>query len=360
VDGAVELLRQWGALDAVRHHHAPGRAAAAAEGSAEPGVDAVPAARAAPESRRAPVAAVVIEPDRPRVARELLGEAVRIATSVSGSVVALGPDLTDTAELASWGADRVVSLDATSVEEDVANALAGWCEKAPPWAVLVPGTLWGREVAARVAARIGVGLTGDAVGFGVEDGRLVAWKPAFGGSLVAAITCRSEVQMATVRPGVLTLRAPRPLDAGPALETVMGATRGRVRVIDAGRDDEVEALLAARTVVGVGQGVAPEEYGDLDRLLKVLGAELGASRKVTDKGWLPRARQIGITGHSVAPALYVAIGVSGKFNHIVGARGAGTIVVINNDPEARILDWADVAIVGDWREVVPLLVDALG
>jgi electron transfer flavoprotein alpha subunit len=166
--------------------------------------------------------------------------------------------------------------------------------------------------------------------------------------------------MATVRPGVLTLRAPRPVDAGPALETMAGATRGRVQVTDAGRDDQVEALLAARIVVGVGQGVAPEEYGDLDPLLKVLGAELGASRKVTDKGWLPRARQIGITGHSVAPALYVAIGVSGKFNHIVGARGAGTIVVINNDPEARILDWADVAIVGDWHEVVPLLVDALG
>jgi electron transfer flavoprotein alpha subunit len=133
-----------------------------------------------------------------------------------------------------------------------------------------------------------------------------------------------------------------------------------VRVVASGRDDDVEALLAARAVVAVGQGVAPEDYGDLDPLLKVLGAELGASRKVTDNGWLPRARQIGITGHSVAPALYVAIGVSGKFNHIVGARGAGTIVTVNDDPEARILEWADVSIVGDWHEVVALLVDALG
>jgi electron transfer flavoprotein alpha subunit len=294
------------------------------------------------------------------VARELLGEAVHIARSVSGTVVAIGPDLSDTLELASWGADRVVSVTGTAVEEDVALALTGWCQKTAPWAVLVPGTLWGREVAARVAARIGAGLTGDAVGFGVDNGRLVAWKPAFGGSLVAAITCRSEVQMATVRPGVLSLRAPRPVDAPPPLDTAAGTTRGRVHVVDAGRDDDVESLLAARTVVAVGQGVPPEEYGDLDRLLKVLGAELGASRKVTDKGWLPRARQVGITGHSIAPALYVAIGVSGKFNHIVGARGAGTIIAINNDPGALILDWVDVAIVGDWREVVPLLVDALG
>lgn len=361
VDKAVELLRTWGALDAVHHHHVPGSSDAEADGSAEPDVDAVPAPDpAALGAAAAPVVAVVIERDRPRVARELLGEAVHIARSMSGTVVAIGPELPDTLELGSWGADRVVSVQGTAVEEDVALALTRWCQKTPPWAVLVPGTLWGREVAARAAARLGAGLTGDAVGFGVEDGRLVAWKPAFGGSLVAAITCRSEVQMATVRPGVLSLRAPRPVDAAPPLDTVTGSTRGRVEVVDAGRDDEVEALLAARSVVAVGQGVPPDEYGDLDPLLKVLGAELGASRKVTDKGWLPRARQIGITGHSVAPALYVAIGVSGKFNHIVGARGAGTIVVINNDPEAKILDWADVAIVGDWREVVPLLVDALG
>jgi electron transfer flavoprotein alpha subunit len=310
-------------------------------------------------ARAVPIVAVVVEPDRPRVAREMLGEAVHIALRLSGQVVAVGPELPDPAELASWGADGAVSLTGTAVEEDVARALLGWCQGAVPWAVLVPGTLWGREVAARVAARLGAGLTGDAVGFGVEEDRLVAWKPAFGGSLVAAITCTSDVQMATVRPGVLPLRAPRPPASIP-LETVVGTTGGRVRVVDAGRDDDVEALLAAGTVVTVGAGVAPEDYGELDPLLKVLGAELGASRKVTDKGWLPRARQIGVTGHSIAPALYVAIGVSGKFNHIVGARGAGTIVAVNNDPEAKIFAWADVGIVGDWHQVVPLFVDALG
>jgi electron transfer flavoprotein alpha subunit len=226
--------------------------------------------------------------------------------------------------------------------------------------VLAPGTLWGREVAARVAARTSSGLTGDAVGLGVEDGRLVAWKPAFGGSLVAAISCTSPVQMATVRPGVLALRAPRRGAAPLPVDVVTGTSRRRVEVTGTGRDDEVEVLLSARAVVAVGQGVAPEEYGTLDPLLKVLGAELGATRKVTDNGWLPRARQVGITGHSVAPALYVAVGVSGKFNHMVGARGAGTIVAVNADPEAKIMAWADVAIVGDWRQVVPLLAGALG
>ncbi len=359
VDRAVELLRAWGAVDAGHHRHGSGTAPDA-DGSAEPDVDAVPAPHPGAGSAAAPMVAVVIEPDRPRVARELLGEAVHLARSVSGAVVAIGLGLSDPLELAAWGADRVVAVTGTTVEEDVARAVTDWCVASPPWAVLVPGTLWGREVAARVAARLGAGLTGDAVGFGVEDGRLVAWKPAFGGRLVAAITCRSEVQMATVRPGVLSLRAPRPVGSVMPLDTVVGTTRGRVQLVDAGRDDDVESLLAARTVVAVGSGVAPEEYGELDRLCKVLGAELGASRKVTDKGWLPRARQVGITGHSIAPALYVAIGVSGKFNHIVGARGAGTIVAINNDPAALIVDWADVAIVGDWHDVVPLLVDALG
>jgi len=367
---AVDLLDRWGALDAVRHHHAPGSAATDADGSAEPGVDAVgPVPAAAPPTGTptgtpgpvsTPVVAVVVEPGRPRLARELLAAAVHLARRLDGQVVAVGPELPGPGELAAWGADRALALTGTAVEEDVAEVLARWCAETAPWAVLAPGTLWGREVAARTAARTRSGLTGDAVGFGVEDGRLVAWKPAFGGSLVAAISCTSPVQMATVRPGVLPLRAARSAAPPVPVEHLAGTSRGRVEVTDAGRDDEVEALLAARTVVAVGQGVPPEEYGSLEPLLKVLGAQLGASRKVTDKGWLPRARQIGITGHSVAPALYVAVGVSGKFNHIVGARGAGTIVVVNTDPEARIMEWADVAIVGDWREVVPLLAGALG
>jgi len=357
VQRAVELLRQWGALDAVYHHHTAGSAGAEADGSAEPAVDAVD--RAAGAVAGAPVVAVVVEPGRVRMARELLGEAVHVAGAVGGEVVAIGPELPDPADLASWGADRALTVTGTAVEEDVAAALVRWIGETAPWVVLAPGTLWGREVAARAAARTGSGLTGDAVGFGVEDGRLVAWKPAFGGSLVAAVSCTSAVQMATVRPGVLPLRVPRSSAAPVGVGTVAGTARGRVAVLDTGRDDDVEALLAARTVVAVGAGVPPEEYGALDPLLKVLGAELGASRKVTDRGWLPRARQIGITGHSVAPALYVAVGLSGKFNHAVGARGAGTVVAVNSDPEALVFGCADVGIVGDWREAVVLLADAL-
>ncbi len=341
---AVDVLTEWGALG-----HGGGE-------TAEPSLDEVPAN---PSGSEGPEVVAVVEPDRPRMTCELLGEAAHLALALGGSVVAFGPDPLDSGLLGTYGADRVVELTGTCVEEDVAAALADWCAAEAPWAVLVPGTLWGREVAARVAARLHFGLTGDAVGLGVSEGRLVAWKPAFGGRLVAAVTSRSPVQMATVRPGILPRRRPRP-DRGPIpLDQMTGTTRGRVTVTGEGRDDEVDALLAARTVVSVGQGVPPDEYGALEPLLKALGAELGASRKVTDQGWLPRARQVGITGQSVAPALYLAVGVSGKFNHMVGCRGAGTIVAVNSDPGAPVFDCADIGVVGDWREIVPLLAAAL-
>jgi electron transfer flavoprotein alpha subunit len=144
-----------------------------------------------------------------------------------------------------------------------------------------------------------------------------------------------------------------------ATSSVTVAPRGRVVVHGRHREDDAETLASAEVVIGIGQGVDPADYGELEPLRQVLGAELAATRKVTDRGWLPRARQLGITGHSIAPRLYVALGLSGKFNHTMGVRSSGTILAVNSDPEARIFDWADVAIVGDWREVAPLLVERL-
>ncbi len=354
VADAVRLLRTWGALVPTG---VPATSDRRTAGNAHTsGDDAVPSG-AVPGT--GPAVVVVLEPGRQRLARELLGEAAFVARELGGHVVAAGPAPAELPTLTAWGADGVVELAGTVVEEDVARALVRWCSGAQPWAVIVPGTVWGREVAGRTAAALGAGLTGDAVGLGVEDGRLVAWKPAFGGQLVAAITASSPVQMVTVRPGVLPLRRTRPELPGAPVHRVHGAPAGRVLVLEERRDDEVEALLSARRVVGVGLGVAPDEYGQLVPLLEALSAELAATRKVTDRGWLPRARQVGITGHSIVPALYVAIGVAGRFNHMVGVRGAGTVVAINHDPQAPVFDAADVGICADWHEVVPALTAAL-
>jgi electron transfer flavoprotein alpha subunit len=309
----------------------------------------------APHPAPARTVAVVVEPDRVGLARELLGAAARL----DAHVVACTLDGIDLDDLGGWGADEVVTFTHVPVanEQDTARAVTDWARTHAPWAILAPGTAWGREVAARVAAALGTGLTGDAVELEADGDELIAWKPAFGGQLVAAIRCATRPQMATVRAGVLPRPAPRRHDP---IETVVPVTpSARVRVLARTRDDDLDLLADAPVVVGVGQGVDPADYPLLDPLLAALGAELAATRKVTDRGWMPRARQVGITGRTIAPRLFVSIGASGKFNHMAGVRTAGTVVAINPDPDAPIVGAADATIVGDYRDVVPKLVAAL-
>jgi len=303
---------------------------------------------------------VLAEPGRSDLVTGLLGEAQRLAARVRAVVVLTGNDPGDPAALWQLGADRVADIVGSTVEEDLARAVAAWCHQHPPWAVLAPGTLWGREVAARLAVSLDAGMVGDAVALDVNDaGRLVCWKPAFSGRVVAEVTTSSDVQVATVRPGRQPVLPWRTGDGAAAVETVKATGRGRVQLLAHRRAPAVSALLSARRVVGVGAGVAPDSYDELRPLLQVLDAQLAATRKVTDRGWLPRARQVGITGHHLTPELYVAIGVGGAFNHMAGVRGAGTIVAINIDPDAPVFDWADIALVGDWRGTVPVLEAAI-
>jgi len=308
--------------------------------------------------RTGPVVAVVAEPHREHDTRELLGAAASLAISIGGYAVAVVFGSDDDSTLSTWGADAVVRVDGADTEEDAAAALGAWCDEVTPWAVLAPSTAWGREVASRAAAHVGAGLTGDAVGLDARDGRLVAWKPAFGGQLVAAIETRSAVQLATVRVGVLPAPAPRDAHAVDS-RVITPTTRQRVKVLARTRDDDLDTLAEAGAVIGIGRGVDPSEYDGLQPLVEVLGAELGATRKVTDAGWLPRARQIGITGRTISPRLFVSIGASGKFNHMVGVRASGTVLAINPDPDALVFGVSDIGIVADWHDAVPLLVEAL-
>ncbi len=300
----------------------------------------------------------VVEPDRAQFTAELLSAAARLADTVQGHVVAFGSGGASLEELGAQGADLVVLHDARE-EERVADALRDWSIEHDPWAVLAPSTTWGREVAARAAARLGAGLTGDAVELDVDldNERLVAWKPAFGGAVVAAIHCSSPVQMVTVRAGTLPALAPRAFR--PETHALRYYDKSRIEVLARTRDDDLDVLADAAAIIAVGQGVDPARYDELEPLRRVLGAEIGATRKVTDKGWLPRARQIGITGRSVAPRLLVSIGAGGKFNHSVGFRNAGHVLAINPEPSAPIFGFADVGIVAKWDDALPLLVAAL-
>jgi electron transfer flavoprotein alpha subunit len=349
LDGPVEAQVE----EAVRELDRRGALTARPDPAAPP-----PGGRRTGDPGASRVITVLAEPGRLRVTEELLGAAALLSDEMGAAVHALCPAPADAAPLEAAGADLVVMLHGSAVPEDVADGLAAYVRELAPWAVLAPSTAFGREVAGRAAAATGSGLVGDAIALSARRDVLVAAKPAFAGALVADITCRSATQMVTVRPGVLPAPSPSPGRVVPVLTRTIG-TRGRVRVLAERRDDDVETLARAPVVIGVGTGVTPEEYAALSPLAAVLGAELAATRKVTDRGWAPRARQVGITGRSIAPRLYVALGLSGKFNHMVGVRAAGTIVAVNPDRDAPVFEHCDVGIVGDWHEVVPLLHDAL-
>ena len=301
---------------------------------------------------------VLMEPERAGSARELLGAASQIAARIAAQVVAMQAEATSTStpeELSTWGADRLVLLQQAAVAEDVAQCVADWSRTHGPWCILAPSTSWGREVASRVAARLGAGLTGDAIRLEVDENKLVSWKPAFGGRLIAAIRATSPIQMVTVRPGVLPRLTPRAPTRLP-VDVRTASPRARLRLVSRQQTDQLDALALATRVVGVGVGIPPERYGELDPLLRVLKAELATTRKVTDQGWLPHSRQVGITGRSIAPNLYLALAIGGRFNHMCGIQAAGTIVAINSDAKAPIFAEADIGIVADWAACVPLLV----
>ncbi len=347
-DQATEAVAFLAGRGALGRPAQPGRSAPAGAGAPfEPtGVD-----------RRDRVIAVIVEPGRPRLGSELLGAASRLATEVGAGVHAVALDGVDVASLGAVGADVVTHFTGSVIAEDVAAAMREWSARHDLWAVLGPSTAFGREVLGRLAAALGAGLVGDAVGLEIRGGELVAAKPAFSGALVADITCTSAIGLVSVRPGVLSLPHRRSHQA--PISTWPVPSRGRCRVVSQRRDDDVEVLARAETVIGVGSAALPHEYEELSSLASLLGAELAATRKVTDKGWAPRSRQVGLTGRSISPRLYVALALSGKFNHMVGVRGAGTIVAVNIDPEAPVFAQCDIGIVGDWHVVVPALVAAL-
>jgi electron transfer flavoprotein alpha subunit len=291
-----------------------------------------------------------VEPNSAPAIPALLGGAAELAAQQAGSVTVVTPAPAPSG-LGPLGADNLLVLPNAKEPEQWAEALGDAAAARLPWALLVESTRVGRSVASTVAARNGWGLIGDAIGFDICNGRLCAWKPAFGGALVALIESSSPVQMVTVRPGTF-LACDRRHAADPVPEVLRQPGPARIRTLAREvTDTDRWALFAATTVVGVGSGVDPDNYPLVEKLCRALGAELAATRKVTDNNWLPRSRQVGLTGHSISPHLYVALGISGKYNHVIGVRHATLVLAINRDPDAPIFDHADVSIVGDWQPV---------
>jgi electron transfer flavoprotein alpha subunit len=297
---------------------------------------------------------------------ELLGKATALAEALGGraSAVVLGHDVErHAAALAARGAATVMLADDARLApyhtEVHAAVLAAAIETQAPGVVLIPATTMGRDLAPRVAARLQLGLTGDCVDIGVDaEGRLLQYKPAFGGSVVAPILSRTLPEMATVRPGMLPLPTPDTMPRATIERLALDALpEPRARVVEQRMGAEAACELDdAEIVIGVGKGIGgPQNLETIEPLKRLLGAALCTTRDVTDEGWLPKQYQVGLTGRAIAPKLYLALGIRGAFEHMVGVRRAGLIVAVNKNAKAPVFKHADYGIVGDYAEVVSAL-----
>jgi len=300
---------------------------------------------------------------------ELLSLGDDLAQRLGGALCAIGAAAAlraHAATLAGYGADRILMIDHPALEawapEAAAEAIAQLVRERSPWGLLICASERGRDWGPRLAARLGIGLTGDAIGIELNaQDRMVALKPAFGGNIVAPILSKTYPQTATIRSGVLELAEPNP-SRRAEIEIVrpnLAPLKSRLIAAHSSLDPSIVPLEGAEVVVGIGIGVGgPEGVERVKEFARVMHAGLCATRRVTDAGWCPRQLQVGLTGKTIEPRLYFAIGVRGAPNHTCGIKRAQTVVAINNDPESPIFERANVGIVADWAAVMPALIEA--
>lgn len=301
-----------------------------------------------------------------RSALEAVAEAGRLAGPLSATVesVLVGPGVRGLAdELAAHGAARVHAFEQPELQayasEPYARALAQVMGAVKPTAVLVPFTAMGRDLAPRVAAQASAGLVSDCVALAVKDGRLEARRPMYAGRVFATVRWEGEPQMATLRPNVFSLGTPDPSRKAEVVSaTVDVSARARVKAVHATAAGKVE-LTEAQIIVSGGRGLkGPENFPLVEGLASALGAAVGASRAVVDAGWVDHQYQVGQTGKTVSPTLYVAVGISGAIQHLAGMSSSKYIVAINKDADAPIFKVANYGVVGDLFELLPKLTAA--
>jgi electron transfer flavoprotein alpha subunit len=299
-----------------------------------------------------------------KVTLELLTAARRLG---SPSVVWTGPGAeAGLARLAEYGAEKVYVADsadfASYVVAPAAELLAQLVASVAPAAVLVAGTTEGKETAGRLAVKTGSGVLTDAVDVVPGDGGPVAEQPNFGGAITVHSAVRTGTPIIAVRPNAIT---PEPSAGAATLEPVAFAASnaakatiitGRIPAEPSARPE----LTEAQVIVSGGRGTGSAEgFKIIETLADALGAAVGASRAVTDAGWYPHQFQVGQTGKTVSPQLYLAVGISGAIQHRAGMQTSKTIVAINKDAEAPIFEIADYGVVGDLFTVVPQLLDEI-
>jgi electron transfer flavoprotein alpha subunit len=285
-------------------------------------------------------------------------------------VLGAGVDRADLHELILRGAERVYLAEAAALEhflvEPYAAVLEDLVQRQRPCVILAAATTTGRTLMPYLAVKLKTGLTADCTGLDIDEqtGNLVQTRPAIGGNILATIvTARHRPQMATVRP-----RSIRPPERCEEREGEVVEVKPREEALTSSvewlgfrriEQDDADIQDAEKVVAG-GRGLKKAEHFDLVRALaQRLAAAVGASRDVVDRGWIPYPHQVGLSGKTVAPRLYVAVGISGAIQHLAGMKTADHIVAVNTDPEAQIFQVADFGVVGDLFEFLPALGDEI-
>lgn len=305
-----------------------------------------------------------------RVTYELLGVGRKLAdkrkTELAG--VFLGKGITDKAqELIRYGADKVYLVDSPELEnymdEPYSRIITKLIIRYKPEIVLCGATSIGRSLIPRVAVQIGTGLTADCTGLDIDEntGLLLQTRPAFGGNIMATIlTQNHRPQMATVRHKVMKEAVPQDGRVGEIIKVDFSKQDfySRTKILNFVEEiEETVNLTEADIIVSGGRGLkGPENFSLIRELAKTLGGAVGASRAAVDSGWIPYSHQVGQTGKTVCPKIYIACGISGAIQHLVGMQSSDTIIAINKDPDAPIFKVATYGIVGDLFEVIPEMI----
>ena len=304
------------------------------------------------------------------MAYELLSTGRRLANDrgCELAAVVLGHQITDSAaHLIAAGADKVYVVDQPELAEYEANvytdALSQLIAKYKPEVVLAGATAVGRAFFAKVAVRSRTGLTADCTALSINKQTclLHQTRPAFGGNIMATImTPNHRPQMATVRPKVFKMTTPDPKRKGETLIEALKLVAAGTRIVKAERNAASVNIAEAEIIVAGGRGLKKaENLALLKRLADLLGGVVGVSRACVDAGWISASHQVGQTGKTVCPKIYLAVGISGAIQHLEGMRASDTIIAVNSDANAPIFGIADLGIVGDLFEILPMLIEAL-
>jgi len=307
------------------------------------------------------------------ISLELLSKAKELAQRLNQELAAVlvGDDVSHLIkELTSYEIHKIYLVENEVLKRYTTDAytytLISLVSQYKPNILLIGATNTGRDLAPRVAARLRVGLTADCTDLDItEEGYLLQTRPAFGGNIMAQILCKyTRPQMATVRPNVFKKSVPCSNSQSPEIikiEAKLNPLSIRTKIIEVVKEvSEVTNLEEADIIVSAGRGLgSPDNLYLVRDLANILGAAVGGSRAIIDAGWLPHHQQVGQSGKTVAPELYIACGISGAIQHLVGMQTSKRIIAINKDPEAPIFKVATLGIVGDLFKVIPLLIEDL-